>query len=115
MSMANQIKVTTCNINLRLLKCIRLNRLFSSNNSSPSSIIPLKVYDNADTQKLEILGENKGKSGIYMWKNKNGKIYIGSAKDLKNRLKTINTIIIDEFSMVSAKLFQTSLHHFTAM
>jgi len=32
------------------------------------------VYTNADSQKLEILAENKGKSGIYLWKNKkNGK------------------------------------------
>lgn len=59
---------------------------YSTNASSSSSITPLKVYDNADSQKLEILLENKGKTGIYMWRNKNGKIYVGSAKDLRKRL-----------------------------
>lgn len=29
-------------------------------------VIPVKVYANADTQKLEILEENKDKSGVYM-------------------------------------------------
>ena len=36
-----------------------------------------KLYDNADVQKLEVLKENKGKSGIYLWTNKiNGKKYV---------------------------------------
>lgn len=38
-----------------------VKRFFSTNNSS---IVPLKVYENADSQKLEILAENRGKSGI---------------------------------------------------
>jgi group I intron endonuclease len=51
-----------------------------------SIITPVKVWDNPDEQKLEILVENSGKSGIYMWKNKDsGKIYVGSAKNLKIR------------------------------
>ena len=46
-----------------------------------------KVYDNADKNKLDILKDNKGKSGIYLWENKeNGKFYIGSSLDLKRRL-----------------------------
>jgi len=46
------------------------------------------VYTNADSQKLEILAENKGKSGIYLWKNKkNGKLYVGSSQDFSRRLK----------------------------
>jgi group I intron endonuclease len=36
----------------------------------------------------QILEENKGKSGIYIWTNKgNGKFYVGSGVDLKTRLK----------------------------
>ncbi len=51
-------------------------------------IVPEKVWDNSDTQKLEILLENRGKSGIYMWTNlENGKFYLGSAKNLETRLK----------------------------
>ena len=52
------------------------------------SIIPIIVYTNADTQKLQILKENKGKSGIYRWINNiNGKSYTGSSVDLSRRLK----------------------------
>jgi hypothetical protein len=29
------------------------------------SLVPVVVYSNADTQKFEILKENRGKSGIY--------------------------------------------------
>jgi group I intron endonuclease len=32
-------------------------------------VVPIRVYENADIQKLEILKDNKGKSGIYLWKN----------------------------------------------
>jgi hypothetical protein len=34
--------------------------------SASSPVVPVKVYENADLQKLGILAENKGKSGIYM-------------------------------------------------
>lgn len=46
-----------------------------------------KIYFDADKDKLDILKDNKGKSGIYLWENKeNGKFYIGSSIDLKRRL-----------------------------
>lgn len=50
---------------------------------------PAKVYENADTQRMEITKENKGKSAVFPegGKNKlNGKLYVGSAKDLTRRL-----------------------------
>ena len=51
-------------------------------------LVPVKVWNNADTSKLEVLLETKGKSGIYMWRNlDSGKIYVGSAKNLGIRLK----------------------------
>ena len=44
--------------------------------------IELKVYKNAETEKLQILSDNKGKAGIYLRKHKeSGKIYVGSAED----------------------------------
>ena len=56
------------------------------------SLLPIasvKEYTDADTQKEQILQENKGKSGIYCWINKNNdKFYIGSAVDLKKRLQS---------------------------
>lgn len=43
----------------------------------------MRRYDNADVQKLLIVSENKGKSGVYRWINKvNGKTYIGSSANL---------------------------------
>lgn len=62
-----------------------------------SKIVPVQVWDDADKLKLEILEENRGKSGIYMWQNKlSGKIYVGSAKNIRNRLMVyynINSLV----------------------
>ena len=45
------------------------------------------VYKNADIQKLEILKDNKNKSGIYGWINSsNGNSYVGSSTNLSRRL-----------------------------
>lgn len=46
----------------------------------------VKFYENALDMKKDILNENKGKSGIYMWTNKITKeIYIGKSINLSNR------------------------------
>jgi len=58
-----------------------------SSSSAPADVVPEKYYLNADTDKVTILSDNKGKSGVYRWKNTiNGKSYIGSAIDISNRL-----------------------------
>lgn len=47
-----------------------------------------KFYENIFNMKKDILNENKGKSGIYMFTNKiTKKIYIGQSRDLSNRFK----------------------------
>jgi len=52
------------------------------------SIIPVVVYTNAETQRIQILKENKSKSGVYRWVNlENGKSYVGSSTDLGRRLR----------------------------
>jgi group I intron endonuclease len=57
------------------------------NNNSNGSFVPAIIYNNADTDKLMILTDNKGKAGVYQWKHiESGKIYIGSAIDLTKRL-----------------------------
>lgn len=57
------------------------------------SVVPVKVYVNTDIKKLQILKENRGKSGVYRWINNiNGKSYIGSSSKLNVRfLQYFNT------------------------
>jgi group I intron endonuclease len=44
------------------------------------------VYKDINAEKVLILNDNKGKTGIYRWTNKvNNKTYIGSALDLRTR------------------------------
>jgi group I intron endonuclease len=51
-----------------------------------SIFVPIMIY-NADKDKAKILSDNKGKAGIYRWTHKeSGKIYIGSAFDLSERI-----------------------------
>ena len=60
-------------------------------------------YENADTDKLRILSENRDKMGVYMWINlETGKRYIGSSVNLKRRfLSYYNVnILMEEASMV---------------
>ncbi len=55
-------------------------------NNNP--IVPAKIYPNSDTDKLQILLDNKAKSGVYLWRNLvNEKKYIGSSVDLKRRFQ----------------------------
>jgi hypothetical protein len=50
-------------------------------------VIPITVYSNADTQKFEIIKENRGKSGVYRWTNLvSGKTYVGSGTNLTKKL-----------------------------
>jgi len=58
-----------------------------------SSVVPVKVYVNTDLNKLQILKDNKGESGVYRWINNiNGKSYIGSSTKLNVRfLQYFNT------------------------
>lgn len=48
---------------------------------------PVLTYLNADTDKLSIFKDNRGKSGVYRWTNLiNGKSYVGSSVSLSRRL-----------------------------
>lgn len=58
-------------------------------NNLNGSFTPVIIYDNADTNKVMILRDNKGKTGVYQWTHKeSGRVYIGSAADLSKRLRT---------------------------
>lgn len=64
-----------------------LRSMIMDNTSLVSTVIPMVVYSNADTSKIQIIKEIKGKSGIYRWiNNENGKSYIGSSVNLSARL-----------------------------
>lgn len=59
-----------------------------------NSIVPVVVYSNTDTQKVLILKDNKLKSGVYRWINKeNGKTYIGSSINLGKRFSKYFSIL----------------------
>ncbi len=62
--------------------------------NSSTSISLVKTYRNPDTQKLQIIQENKGKSGAYRWvKLENGKSYIGSSTNLGKRMSGYFSIL----------------------
>jgi hypothetical protein len=61
--------------------------LIEESNILFSIFVPIMIY-NAEIDKAKILSDNKGKTGIYLWRhNESGKIYIGSALDLNKRLR----------------------------
>ena len=76
-------------------------RNFSTNNVNSSNYIkPEIIYKNADTQKSLVFKDNKGKSGIYRWVNKeNGNTYIGSSVNLGRRLR-----VYYDFSFLSVRV-----------
>lgn len=50
------------------------------------AVVPIVTYSNSDLYCDDILKDNKGKAGIYMWSHtQSGKRYIGSSGDLKRR------------------------------
>lgn len=50
--------------------------------------VPASFYEDTSSMKLQILEENKGKSGIYMLTNKlTGDIYVGQSTDISKRFK----------------------------
>lgn len=56
--------VKTGSVSIRnqlFLRKLSLRRTYSTDNT----VIPIKKYINADTEKLQILKDNKGKAGIY--------------------------------------------------
>jgi hypothetical protein len=68
------------------------------------------LYNNAETDKLQILSDNKGKTGIYMWIHKeSGKRYIGSALESSKRLRSYYSIT--ELKRANNYISRALLHH----
>jgi group I intron endonuclease len=72
-----------------------------------SSIVPIKIYSNADTMKQDIIKDNYKKIGVYRWiNNDNGKTYIGSSINLSNRFR-----LYFNYDFISDKNRNKSLIH----
>jgi len=57
-----------------------------NNNKNNKNIVPIVSYRNVDISKCTVLCENKGKPGIYRWKNLiTNESYIDSSISLSNR------------------------------
>lgn len=70
--------------------------------------LPKFIYLNSLNEKIEILKELKSISGIYLWyNNKTQHFYIGSAKDLSNRLARYYRV--HELNRVSSSLIHKAL------
>jgi hypothetical protein len=53
-------------------------------------LVPIKIYKNAATERIKIQIENRGLSGIYLFKNlTTGEQYVGSSTDITNRFLKI--------------------------
>jgi hypothetical protein len=73
------------------------------NNNSNFSFVPAATYEDLVQNKGKILKENKGKSGIYMFKNLiTGQVYIGSAQDISKRYS--------EYSRISSLKMSSSMY-----
>lgn len=68
--------------------CSKLSAKDGCNNSF-LDIKPIVKYVNADTDKVNILSDNRNKSGVYRWINNiNGNTYVGSSVSLSVRFYT---------------------------
>lgn len=56
-------------------------------------IVPFMIYSNADSDKLQILNENRNKTGIYLWTHlEDNNKYVGSASNLSSRFYSYYSI-----------------------
>lgn len=62
--------------------------MHNTNNNNNRAFTPLVRYHNLILEKSEILFNNKGRTGIYLWTHvESGKIYLSSAFELSDRLR----------------------------
>lgn len=82
--------------------------------------IPIIFYQNVEICKRNIYEENRGKSGIYYWKNKiTGKLYVGSAVNLTRRLneyfnpKALEKSLLTKNSKIYSSLLKNGYENFS--
>jgi hypothetical protein len=70
------------------------NRFYSTTTSSVLATLikltnPVKVYHNVELERREILKDNTGRIGIYLWFNNiTNQFYVGSSKNLGSRFRS---------------------------
>jgi len=81
-----------------------------------AAVVPIRTYSNSDRSKLDIYKENKGKSGIYRWVNKeSGKCYVGSSTNLSRRLSSyysFSWLILQKGSYICRALLKYGYYNF---
>jgi hypothetical protein len=91
----------------------RAERRYYSTNVSETkkNIVPEVTYENADTQRLVILKDNRKRAGVYRWVNKlSGKSYVGSSVDLARRLKYYyNLSFLEKINKVNSRIYRSLL------
>lgn len=82
-----------------------------------AAVAPIRTYSNSDRGKLEIYKENKGKSGISRWVNKeSGKCYVGSSTNLSRRLSSyysFSWLILQKGSYICSALLKYGYYNFS--
>lgn len=81
----------------------------------PSTYV--KLYNDAQESKLEIIKTFKNKTIIYMWFNKiTGKVYIGSAVDGAKRISTYyQASILSKSSLIYSNILKYGHHNFSVI
>jgi group I intron endonuclease len=103
LAFANDLSTLNCTF----MDIFEIIPIYSSDISLLSSIVPIKVYSNADTMKQDIIRENNKKIGIYRWiNNENNYTYIGSSINLSNRLR-----LYYNYDFISEKSNNKSMIH----
>jgi group I intron endonuclease len=83
----NQFEIKSTNEQKKITNEIKTTDEIRTIKINNTSFVIVIVYLNTETEKKQILSENKGKAGIYMWThNESSKIYVGSAVNLSTRL-----------------------------
>ena len=90
----------------------KLNFIYNENNII-LDLDPLKVYDNFKGNRLDILREQKGKSGVYCLINKiNDNSYIGSSINLNTRMRNyLNTAFLKSKQNINMPIVKALLKY----
>jgi pyridoxine/pyridoxamine 5'-phosphate oxidase len=80
--------------------------------TNTNKLEPVRIYNNAESQKGAIIEENRGKSGVYRWTNlENGSSYIGSSVNLGKRLNLYyNSNYLTKVNMIIHKALNKHKH-----